>query len=161
MWTLSRTVQNAYPPRINFFFSEGNHSEVPTHADRASLRTRSNVQFGRPSFGQMFYGTSSKEDYPRREGARAQPHTHPSGRVLSGLEPEPAITTMQRDFRPSNGKRQELPPSQLKQIKESHISPPCEKHHFNTTHNEAFTSFPLSKTSAMNPQRLQHSYVPL
>ncbi|XP_062412394.1 stabilizer of axonemal microtubules 5 [Sardina pilchardus] len=153
----ARTNDTTY----RFFFSEGSHREVPTLVDGASLRTRSNVQFGRPSLGKMFYRTSSKEDYPRRDGTRAQPSTHPSGRVLSGLEPEPAVTTVQRDFRPSNGKRQELPPTQLKQIKESHINPPCEEHHFSTTHNEFFPSLPLARTPAVDPHRLQRSHVPL
>ncbi|KAL2090137.1 hypothetical protein ACEWY4_014825 [Coilia grayii] len=127
------------------FFSEENHRELPARVDGSKLRTRSNVQFGRPSLGKMFYKTSSGLDYPRKEGLRAQPHTHPSGHVLSALEPEPAITTVQRDYRASNGRRQELPPTQLKRVKESHISPPCKEHHFSTTHNEAFIPLPLCK----------------
>jgi hypothetical protein len=61
-----------------------NHRERPVHVSGANVRTRSNVEFGRPILGGLFYSTAAQEDYPKRDINRARPHTHPSGHVLTG-----------------------------------------------------------------------------
>ncbi|XP_045079557.1 testis-expressed protein 45-like [Coregonus clupeaformis] len=143
-----------------FFFSEQNHREQPVHFSGANVRTRSNVELGRPSLGGLFYSTAAQEDYPKRDINRARPHTHPSGHVLAGQEPGPALTTVQRDFLPLNSRRQELSPRQLRQIKFSHITAPYNEQHFSTTHKEAFGPKHLSRTCLDNPPRQHISHMP-
>nr|XP_046158747.1 testis-expressed protein 45 isoform X1 [Oncorhynchus gorbuscha]XP_046158757.1 testis-expressed protein 45 isoform X1 [Oncorhynchus gorbuscha]XP_046158764.1 testis-expressed protein 45 isoform X1 [Oncorhynchus gorbuscha]XP_046158775.1 testis-expressed protein 45 isoform X1 [Oncorhynchus gorbuscha] len=144
----------------SFFFSEQNHRERPVHVSGANVRTRSNVEFGRPILGGLFYSTAAQEDYPKRDINRARPHTHPSGHVLTGQEPGTASTTVQRDYLPLNSRRQELSPKQLQQIKFSHITAPYNEQHFTTTHKEAFGPKPLSRTCPDNPPRQHISHMP-
>ncbi|XP_062306529.1 stabilizer of axonemal microtubules 5 [Osmerus eperlanus] len=136
-----------------FFFTEHNHRERIPHVSGANLRTKSNIELGRPSLGRLFYTTTTHDHYPRRGLNRVRPHTHPSGQVLARHEPGPALTTVQRDFLPQNGRRQELDPRQLQQIKESHIIAPYNQQHFSTTHKEEFGPKSRSKTCLDNHPR--------
>ncbi|KAL1023229.1 hypothetical protein UPYG_G00038000 [Umbra pygmaea] len=141
------------------FFSERNHTEHPVHFSGANVRTRSNVEFGRPSLNGLYYSTAAQEDYPKRQIIRTRQQARPSGHMLAGKEPGPAMTTFQSDFHPLNSQRQELNPRQLHQIKFGHIVAPYAEQHFSTTHNEAFGPKPLSRTYLDIPPNQNISHI--
>ncbi|XP_065098120.1 uncharacterized protein [Paramisgurnus dabryanus] len=151
--------QNNMTTNQSFFpETQTNHMHFPVHVDGASIRTLSNVEFGRPNLSGMFYSTTSQEQFPPKAVVRPRPHIYPSGHVLSEQEPGPVLTTVQRDFVPINSRRQELSPGQLQQVKESHIKPQLNTRDFRTTHNEVFVPKPYSKASLENPpfQHISH-----
>ncbi|XP_026803746.2 uncharacterized protein si:dkey-13m1.5 [Pangasianodon hypophthalmus] len=141
------------------FFSEENHKHFPVRMDNPSLRTKSNVEFGRLSMAGMFYSTTAQESYPHKYAIRVKPRIYPSGRVLADQEPGPAVTTVQSDYVPLNTRRRILNPEQLYQIKASHIRPPNSEFYFTTTHKEAFSLKPKSKVSLDNPPRQHFSHM--
>ncbi|KAL1269317.1 hypothetical protein QQF64_031606 [Cirrhinus molitorella] len=114
-----------------FFFSE-----FPVYVDGSSIRTFSNVIFGRPDLAGKYYSTTSQEQFASKEVLRPKTSVYPSSHMLFEQEPDRMITTMQKDFVPLNCRRQKLSPSQLQQVKDSHIRPRHSKHDFRTTHNE-------------------------
>uniref|UniRef100_A0A9J7YDY8 Arrestin domain containing 2 n=1 Tax=Cyprinus carpio carpio TaxID=630221 RepID=A0A9J7YDY8_CYPCA len=143
-----------------FFFPKINGSQFPVHVDGASIRTLSSVEFGRPDLAGSFYSTATQEQFPPKEVVPPKPPIYPPSHVLSEQEPDWMLTTMKKDFVPLNCKRQKMSPSQLQQVKDSHIRPQHSKHDFRTIHNEAFVPKPYCKASLEKPP-LQHiSHVP-
>uniref|UniRef100_A0A671PQQ6 Si:dkey-13m1.5 n=1 Tax=Sinocyclocheilus anshuiensis TaxID=1608454 RepID=A0A671PQQ6_9TELE len=142
------------------FFPKINRSQFPVHVDGASIRTLSSVEFGRPDLAGSFYSTATQEQFPPKEVVHPKPPVYPPSHVLFEQEPDQMITTMQKDFVPLNCRRQKMSPSQLQQVKDSHIKPRHSKHDFRTTHNEAFVPKPYRKASLGKPP-LQHiSHMP-
>ncbi|XP_062869375.1 uncharacterized protein si:dkey-13m1.5 [Trichomycterus rosablanca] len=121
-----------------FYFSEKNHNQFPVHVDGPNLRTKSNVEFGKPKHGGMFYSTTTHDSYPQKEFAQVKPCTYPPGHVLGDQESRPAVSTVKMDYLSLNSKRNELNPVQLQQIKASHIRPQDSKCYFETTYKEHF-----------------------
>ncbi|XP_051768922.1 uncharacterized protein si:dkey-13m1.5 isoform X2 [Ctenopharyngodon idella] len=142
------------------FFPKIDRAQFPVHVNGASIRTLSNVKFGWPDLAGRFYSTTSQEQFPSKEVVRPKPPIYPPSYVLLEQAPDRMLTTVQKDFVPLNSRRQELSPSQLQQVKDSHIRPQHSKHDFRTTHNEAFVPKPCCKASLDNPP-LQHiSHMP-
>uniref|UniRef100_A0A672R608 Uncharacterized LOC107553123 n=1 Tax=Sinocyclocheilus grahami TaxID=75366 RepID=A0A672R608_SINGR len=145
------------------FLSEINRSEFPVHVDGPSIRTLSNVTFGRPDLAGKYYSTASQEQFPSKEVLRPKPPVYPPSHVLleqGTFESDRMLTTMQKDFVPLNSRRQELSPSQLQRVKDSHIRPRHSKHDFRTTHNETYMSKPYCKASQDNPSLRHISHMP-
>uniref|UniRef100_A0A671MBY3 Uncharacterized LOC107661345 n=1 Tax=Sinocyclocheilus anshuiensis TaxID=1608454 RepID=A0A671MBY3_9TELE len=145
------------------FLSEINRSEFPVHVDGPSIRTLSNVTFGRPDLAGKYYSTASQEQFPSKEVLRPKPPVYPLSHVLleqGTFESDRMLTTMQKDFVPLNSRRQELSPSQLQRVKDSHIRPRHSKHDFRTTHNETYMSKPYCKASQDNPSLRNISHMP-
>ncbi|XP_016119661.1 uncharacterized protein [Sinocyclocheilus grahami] len=142
------------------FFPKINRSQFPVHVDGASVRTLSSIEFGRPDLVGSFYSTATQEQFPPKEVVHPKPPVYPPSHVLFEQEPDQMITTMQKDLVPLNCRRQKMSPSQLQQVKDSHIKPRHSKHDFRTTHNEAFVPKPYRKASLAKPP-LQHiSHMP-
>ncbi|XP_052466114.1 uncharacterized protein LOC128022514 [Carassius gibelio] len=137
------------------FFPKINRSHFPVHVDGASLRTLSSVEFGRPDLAGSFYSTATQEQFPPKEAVHPKPPIYPPSHVLFEQEPDQMLTTMQKDFVPLNCRRQKMSPSQLQQVKDSHIRPRHSKHDFRTIHNEAFVPKSYCKASLEKPP-LQH-----
>ncbi|KAK7119663.1 hypothetical protein R3I94_021479 [Phoxinus phoxinus] len=137
------------------FFPKIDRTQFPEHVDGSGIRTLSDVKFGRPDLAGCFYSTTSQEQFPSKEVDRPKPPIYPPSYVLLEQEPDRMLSTVQKDFVPLNSRRQELSPSQLQQVKGSHIRPRHSKHDFRTTHNEAFVPKPYCKASLDNPP-LQH-----
>ncbi|KTG38582.1 hypothetical protein cypCar_00017676 [Cyprinus carpio] len=55
------------------FFLEINRSEFPVHVDGPSIRTLSNVTFGRPDLAGKYYSTTSQKQFPSKEVLRPKP----------------------------------------------------------------------------------------
>ncbi|XP_052418425.1 uncharacterized protein si:ch211-198o12.4 [Carassius gibelio] len=142
------------------FLSEINRSEFPVHVDGPSIRTLSNVTFGRLDLAGKYYSTTSQEQFPSKKVLCPKPSVYPPSHVLLEQESDRMLTTMQNDFVPMNSRRQELSPSQLQQVKDSHIKPRHSKHDFRTTHNETYGSKPYCKASQDNPSLRNISHMP-
>ncbi|XP_050979348.1 uncharacterized protein si:dkey-13m1.5 [Labeo rohita] len=142
------------------FFPKIKCSQFPVHVDGASIRNLSDVKFGRPDFAGIFYSTTTQEQFPPKEEVRPKPPVYPPSHVLFEQEPDQMLTTMQNDFVPLNCKRQKMSPSQLQQVKGSHIRPRHSKHDLRTTYNKTFVPKPYCKASLEKPP-LQHiSHMP-
>ncbi|XP_048028232.1 uncharacterized protein si:dkey-13m1.5 [Megalobrama amblycephala] len=142
------------------FFPKIDRAQFPVHVNGAGIRNLSDVKFGWPDLAGRFYSTTSQEQFPSKEVVRPKPPVYPPSYVLLEQAPDRMLTTVQKDFVPLNSRRQELSPSQLQQVKDSHIRPRHSKHDFRTTHNEAFAPKPYCKASLDNPP-LQHiSHMP-
>ncbi|XP_043102155.1 uncharacterized protein si:ch211-198o12.4 [Puntigrus tetrazona] len=141
------------------FLSEMNRSEFPVHVDGPSIRTLSSVTFGRPDLAGKYYSTTSQEQFPSKTALRLKPALFPPSHILE-QELDQMLTTMQKDFVPLNSRRQELSPSQLQQVKDSHIRPLRSKHDFRTTHNETYVSQPHCKASQDNLPLRNVSHMP-
>ncbi|XP_068080402.2 uncharacterized protein si:dkey-13m1.5 [Danio rerio] len=155
---------NANPERLSTtnqqFFPKMKSTQFPVHVDGSSIRTLSNVEFGKPNMAGCFYSTTTQEQFSHKEVVRPKTPVYPPSHVLFEQEPDQLLTTMQNDFIPLNSRRQELSPGQLQQVKESHIRPRNSNHDFRTTHNEAFVPMPYCKAFLDNPP-LQHiSHMP-
>ncbi|RXN09772.1 hypothetical protein ROHU_009268 [Labeo rohita] len=156
-----RLKSNERPLTTNqSFFSEINRSQFPSYVDGPSIRTFSNVIFGRPDLAGKYYSTTSQEQFQSKEVLRHKSSVFPPSHMLFEQEPDRMITTMQKDFVPLNCKRQTLSPSQLQQVKDSHIRPRHSKHEFRTTHNEAYAPKPYCKASLDNPPLRNISHMP-
>ncbi|XP_073675529.1 uncharacterized protein [Garra rufa] len=142
------------------FFSEINRSQFPVYVDGPSIRTLSNVTFGRPDLAGKYYSTTSQEQFPSKEALRPKSSVYPPSHVLFEQESDRMITTMQKDFVPPNCRRQELSPSQLQRVKDSHIRPRHSKHDFRTTHSETYVPKPYCKAFLDNPPLRNISHMP-
>ncbi|XP_056324805.1 uncharacterized protein si:dkey-13m1.5 [Danio aesculapii] len=142
------------------FFPKMKSAKFPVHVDGSSIRTLSNVEFGKPNMAGCFYITTTQEQFPHKEVVHPKTPVYPPSHVLFEQEPDQLLTTMQNDFIPLNSRRQELSPGQLQQVKETHIRPRNSDHDFRTTHNETFVPKPYCKEFLENPP-LQHiSHMP-
>ncbi|XP_067287659.1 uncharacterized protein si:dkey-13m1.5 isoform X2 [Pseudorasbora parva] len=142
------------------FFPKIDHTQFPVHVDGSNIRNFSDVKFGCLDLAGQFYNTTSQEQFTPKEVDRPKMANFPPSHVLLEQEPDRMFTTVQKDFVPLNSRRQELSPSQLQQVKDSHIKPRHSKHDFRTTHNEAFVPKPYCKAFLDNPP-LQHiSHMP-
>uniref|UniRef100_A0A8C1MKD2 Si:ch211-198o12.4 n=1 Tax=Cyprinus carpio TaxID=7962 RepID=A0A8C1MKD2_CYPCA len=124
-----------------YLFYQINRSEFPVHVDGPSIRTLSNVTFGRPDLAGKYYSTTSQKQFPSKEVLRPKP--------LSDQK----LTAMQKDFVPLNSRRQELSLSH-------HVRPRHSKHDFRMTHNETYVSKPYCKVSQDNPSLRNISNMP-
>ncbi|XP_058641286.1 uncharacterized protein si:ch211-198o12.4 [Onychostoma macrolepis] len=142
------------------FLSEINRSEFPVHVDGPSIRTLSNVTFGRPDLAGKYYSTTSQEQFSSKEVLRPKPSVYPPSHMLLEQESDQMLTTIQKDFVPLNSRRQELSPSQLQRVKDCHIKPRQSKHDFRTTHNETYVFKPYCKASQDNSSLRNISHMP-
>ncbi|KAG9266700.1 hypothetical protein AMEX_G19347 [Astyanax mexicanus] len=144
----------------SFFFPEEHTSQFPVHVNGANIRTKSNVQFGRPEMAGIFYSTTNLENYLQKQLTPVQRHHCPPSQILQYEDAVPAVSTMHSDYTLLNGRKHDLSPEQLYQIKDSHIRLPQNGIYFTTTHKEAFEPKPISKTSLDNPPLQNISHMP-
>uniref|UniRef100_A0A673JCE8 Uncharacterized LOC107753892 n=1 Tax=Sinocyclocheilus rhinocerous TaxID=307959 RepID=A0A673JCE8_9TELE len=135
-------------------------SQFSVHVDGAGIRTLSNGKFGRPDLDGRFYSTTAQEQFPSKEAVHPKPPIYPPSHVLCEQEPDRMLVTMQKDFVPLNSRRQKMSPSQLQQVKDSHIRPWHSEHDFRTTHNKAFVPKPYCKASLEKPLPQHISHMP-
>uniref|UniRef100_A0A3B1IT02 Uncharacterized protein n=1 Tax=Astyanax mexicanus TaxID=7994 RepID=A0A3B1IT02_ASTMX len=115
-------------------------SQFPVHVNGANIRTKSNVQFGRPEMAGIFYSTTNLENYLQKQLTPVQRHHCPPSQILQYEgETERANVYL---------------------IKDSHIRLPQNGIYFTTTHKEAFEPKPISKTSLDNPPLQNISHMP-
>ncbi|TRY93514.1 hypothetical protein DNTS_006126 [Danionella cerebrum] len=124
------------------FFPELTRPEFPVHVDGPSIRTNSRVYFGKPG---AFYRTTAQDHFPVKEGVCAKPTSHPPSRMLQEQEPEPMLTSTQKDFVFQNGGRHKLNQSELQRVRDSHIRFQEAKPDYSTTHGEMFVPKPYLK----------------
>ncbi|TRY59792.1 hypothetical protein DNTS_024217 [Danionella cerebrum] len=124
------------------FFPELTRPEFPVHVDGPSIRTNSRVYFGKPG---AFYRTTAQDHFPVKEGVCAKPTSHPPSRMLQEQEPEPMLTSTQKDFVFQNGGRHKLNQSELQRVRDSHIRFQEGKPDYSTTHGEMFVPKPYLK----------------
>ncbi|XP_016299107.1 uncharacterized protein LOC107655992 [Sinocyclocheilus anshuiensis] len=142
------------------FFPKIKRSQFSVHVDEAGIRTLSNGKFGRPDLDGRFYSTTAQEQFPSKEAVHPKPPIYPPSHVLCEQEPDRMLVTMQKDFVPLNSRRQKMSPSQLQQVKDSHIRPWHSEHDFRTTHNKAFVPKPYCKASLEKPLPQHISHMP-
>ncbi|XP_075944342.1 uncharacterized protein LOC142946744 isoform X2 [Anarhichas minor] len=88
--------------RISF---PDNHSECSVCLPGADLMTKSHVQFGSPCLSNLYYSTTAKEHYCKRDGERARPAVQLSGN-MSGPEHKLNPSTTETDYLPLKTRRQ-------------------------------------------------------
>uniref|UniRef100_A0A672MSF1 Si:dkey-13m1.5 n=1 Tax=Sinocyclocheilus grahami TaxID=75366 RepID=A0A672MSF1_SINGR len=142
------------------FFPKIKRSQFSVHVDGAGIRTLSNGKFGRPDLDGRFYSTTAQEQFPSKEAVHPEPPIYPPSHVLCEQEPDRMLATMQKDFVPLNSRRQKMSPSQLQQVKDSHIRPWHSEHDFRTTHTKAFVPKPYCKASLEKPLPQHISHMP-
>ncbi len=65
-----------------YLFYQINRSEFPVHVDGPSIRTLSNVTFGRSDLAGKYYSTTAQEQFPSKEVLRPKPLVYPPSHML-------------------------------------------------------------------------------
>ncbi|XP_066504434.1 uncharacterized protein si:dkey-13m1.5 isoform X2 [Hoplias malabaricus] len=135
------------------------HNQIPVRVSRANTMTRSDVPLEQPGMEGMFYSTTtSRENYDHKQQRPAQPCHFPSGIYMKdqALEAIPALSRVQMDYTPLKGRRNDLTPEQLQQVKASHISFPYDGHCFTTTHGETYGPKPYSRITFRRSSKISN-----
>uniref|UniRef100_A0A3B4U4D7 Si:dkey-13m1.5 n=1 Tax=Seriola dumerili TaxID=41447 RepID=A0A3B4U4D7_SERDU len=119
-------------------FSDLNLTGHPVSVPGPDLMTKSHV-FSQPNLSGLYYTTTAKEHYSKKDGEQARPAIQLPSNILSGQEPGVSLSTTKADFLPLKTCKQT--PFQSQQT--SNIRFPLAKQHFSTTHNEFYTAKPL------------------
>ncbi|XP_040895693.1 uncharacterized protein LOC121183007 [Toxotes jaculatrix] len=133
-------------------FSEVNHTEPPVYVSGPDLRTKSHVQFSPPCLSGLYYTTTAKEHYGKKDREQAKPAIQLPGKILSGPESGPSVSTTKTDFLPLKACKQ----TPCLSMKRSHIRFPLAKPYFSTTHSEHYTAKPLILQSRGCSQFFSH-----
>ncbi|XP_034439654.1 uncharacterized protein LOC117760616 isoform X1 [Hippoglossus hippoglossus] len=120
-------------------FSDPTPPQPPVYVHGSDLMTKSNVQFSPALTSGLYYTTTAKHHYGRKQVELARPAIQFRSNILTGPEPGPNLSTTQADFLPLRACKQT--PCLL--LQQSHIRFPLAEPHFSTTHSEDYTFKPL------------------
>ncbi|CAB1420341.1 unnamed protein product [Pleuronectes platessa] len=126
-------------PLVLYFQRNPTPPQPPVYVHGSDLMTKSNVEFSPAPTSGLYYTTTAKHHFGRKEVEPARPAIQFRSNILTGPEPVPNLSTTQADSLPLRACKQT--PCLL--LQQSHIRFPLAEPHFSTTHGEDYTIKPL------------------
>nr|XP_019953890.1 PREDICTED: uncharacterized protein LOC109636561 [Paralichthys olivaceus] len=136
-------------------FTDPPPAERLVYVPGSDLMTKSNVQFSPALTSGLYYTTTAKHHYGKKEGEPARPAIQLHSNILSGPEPVPTLSTTQADFLPLRACKQ----TPCLSLQQSNIRFPLAGPRFSTTHSEDYTSKPLIVQQPGRSHFLSHCVV--
>ncbi|KAM9761535.1 uncharacterized protein ACNS7B_003920 [Menidia menidia] len=121
-------------------FSDPNDKHQHMTGPDPDLITRSHVHFSQPRLSGLYYSTTAREHYCKRDVNRTRPVVQLQRNTLNGAEYGPHVSTTKADFLPFKTSARTPCPSQ----QTSNLRFPLGKQRFNTTNMDVYTVKPLA-----------------
>ncbi|XP_047443631.1 uncharacterized protein si:dkey-13m1.5 [Mugil cephalus] len=128
-------------------FSDRSHTRHPMTVPGPDLMTKSNVQFSESSLSGLYYTTTAKEHYNKKDRAPAKASTLNPSYILRGPEHGPCLSTTMADFLPWKTCKPVMITYQPQH--ETHVRFPLVEQNFSTTSRDDYTAKSLRPVQSL------------